>query len=320
MHKAMKVQLKSIICTSDLTDLSKNAVLYGIALAKEFSGRLYVCHVIDLSLANLYGAAIAYSKAQENRDMNYAHVGLKLVIGEEPVDWEPLITIGHTAKEIARLATEKRVDLAIVASRGRSGLKRVILGSVTESLMWALPCPLLVAPSTKDDFIAFHKEKIWPERILVGCDFSPYSNLAFQYALGLAQEFQSEIHLAHVIEQTIPKYKLMLARKKRERFQRVLCDQLQKKLESIVPKESHEWCGLKTTLLTGQLDKELTKYAVLNHMDLIVLGTGDQDSAKRLRVKSNTYRVIQRAQCLVLSVPHNSMVKSRIHSWYLEQP
>ncbi|MBR9986606.1 MAG: universal stress protein [Desulfosarcina sp.] len=42
--------------------------------------------------------------------------------------------------------------------------------------------------------------RIQPKKILVGCDFSPDSKLAFDYGLSLAQEFQAELHRSHVIK------------------------------------------------------------------------------------------------------------------------
>ena len=45
----MRVQFKNILCTTDFSDFSNYAVPYGIALAKEFGAKLYLCHVIDMT-------------------------------------------------------------------------------------------------------------------------------------------------------------------------------------------------------------------------------------------------------------------------------
>ena len=50
----MKVQLKNIICTTDFSEVSNQAVTFGVALAKELSAKLYLCHVIDLSSVAMY--------------------------------------------------------------------------------------------------------------------------------------------------------------------------------------------------------------------------------------------------------------------------
>ena len=138
------VSLKNIMCTTDFSDLSHQAVRYGIALALEFDAKLFLCHVIDLPAATLPTEIHLYPHEDQNLRMRYAHKQLEKLIGKEQVDWEPLIRIGNPADEICRLAKSKDIDLVISATHGRSGLKRLILGSVTDRLMRTLPCPLLI--------------------------------------------------------------------------------------------------------------------------------------------------------------------------------
>ncbi|MFH1351540.1 MAG: universal stress protein, partial [Pseudomonadota bacterium] len=60
----MRIQIKSIICTTDFSDSSNNSIPYGIALAKEFGARLYLCHVIDLTPVTMYGEAVLDNEEQ----------------------------------------------------------------------------------------------------------------------------------------------------------------------------------------------------------------------------------------------------------------
>jgi nucleotide-binding universal stress UspA family protein len=298
----MRVQMKSIICTTDFSDFSGHAVSYGIALAKEFRAKLYLCHVIDLSSAAMYGDVITYSVGQQNRIINYAHESLSQLVGEQTLDWEPLITIGHVASEIARMAEEKGVDLVISATHGRSGLKRIVLGSVTERLMRTLPCPLLVVRSTQHDFSTTRDQGLRLKRILVGCDFSSDSNLAVQYALSMAQEFQSELFLAHVIEPPVYKELLKPASARGEASEVDLRERLNEELANMVPEEAYNWCSPKTVLLAGQAHEELNKHALVQNVDLIVLGLRGHGLVETLLIGSTTARVIRQAPCPVLSV------------------
>ena len=298
----MRVHLKSIICSTDFSDFGNHAVSYGIALAKEFGAKLYMCHVVDLSSAAIYGEIVLNSLEQQNQIVNYAHAQIKKLIGSQSVDWEPLITTGQIAENIALMAEEKGVDLVISATRGRSGLKRLVLGSVTGKLMRILPCPLLVVRSPKYDLAASKDQKIRLKRILVGCDFSPDSSLAFQYGLSMAQEFQSEVHLAHVIEPSVYKNLLTLMTEPGDELRKDIRKLLNEKLIAMVPEEARNWCTLKTTLLAGQPHEELTKYAVVNDVDLIVLGVRGHGLVETLFVGSTTDRVARQAPCPVLSV------------------
>ncbi len=57
----------------------------------------------------------------------------------------------------------------------------------------------MVLNPSKQDLSSLTDKKIQFKKILVGCDFSEGSQLAFDYALGLAQEFQTKLYLAHVV-------------------------------------------------------------------------------------------------------------------------
>ena len=298
----MRVQLKHLICTTDFSDLSNRAIPYGIALANEFDARLYVCHVIGLPSAAIYGEILVDPEEQKNKALAFAQAQLKQIIGEQRLNWEPLISVGHIADEINRLAEDKMADLVITATHGRSGLKRLILGSVTGRLVRTLPCPILIIPGPQQDVPAVEIQGFKFQRILVGCDFSKVSSLALQYGLSMAQEFQSELHLVHVIEP--PAYRNFNRSKTEsgEDFEPDLRDYLKEKLRKMVPEDAHNWCTPKTILLEGKSDEELTGYAVSNKIDLIVIGVRGQGLVEKLFVGSTTERVIGRAACPVLSV------------------
>ena len=298
----MKVQLENIICTTDFSEISNQAVGFGVALAKELGAKLYLCHVIDLSSVAMYGEGFADPLEQERRITNYADEHLRELMDGQSIDWEPLTPLGHTASEIAHAAEDKNADLVVSATHGRSGLKRLVLGSVTERLMRTLPCPLLVVRGSEQDHAADVNKELGFHRILVGCDFSSDSALALQYGLSLAQEFQSEVHLAHVIEPAVYKDLLKPAIEEKEEFQKDLRKKLREKLTGMVPEEAQNWCTPKITLLAGHPHEELTKYAVVQDIDLIVLGVRGHSLVETLFVGSTTDRVVRQAPCPVLSV------------------
>jgi nucleotide-binding universal stress UspA family protein len=297
----MRVIPKRILCATDFSDFSNHAIPYGIALAKEFKARLFLCHVIDLSSAAIYGEAVLALEEQQKRMTKYAEDEMTALMSKESIDWEPLIAVGNAAHEISRLAGEKQIDITVAASHGRAGLKRLILGSVAERLMRTLPCPLLVVRSPERGFVTPADQAITLKKILVGCDFSPDSSLAFQYGLSLAQEFQASLHLVHVIQ--IPLYDyLEKAGEPKEASQKDLKSELKRKLADMVPAEARTWCEPVTTLLAGQPHEEITKYSVVNDIDLIVLGVRGHSLVETLFVGSTTDRVMRRAPCPVLSV------------------
>jgi nucleotide-binding universal stress UspA family protein len=296
------MQFKNILCATDFSDFSNRTVTYGIALAKEFDSKLFVCHVIDLSSVAIYGEFQLDPVGLQDRIMNDANEQLQELIGKQQIDWEPLISVGHAADEISRIVEEKGIDLVISATRGRSGLKRIILGSVTERLMRTLSCPLLVVHSPDKEFVAPDGQEVNIKNILIGCDFSPDSGAAFDYGLSLAQEFQSELHLAHVIETSIYQELHKTESPVEEEIQKEVQTRLIQKLQEMVPEEARNWCKPRTSLLDGHPYEELASYAEKHDMDMIVLGTRGHGLVKSLLIGSTTDRVVRRAPCPVLSV------------------
>jgi nucleotide-binding universal stress UspA family protein/enoyl-CoA hydratase/carnithine racemase len=288
------------MCTTDFSDFSNLSLTYGMALAGEFEAKLFVCHIVDISSAAMYGEAMVDITQQQQRMEQYAREQLEQLAEGYPIEWEPLVVTGHPAEEICRMAKQNAVDLVVCATHGRSGLKRLILGSVAERLMRILPCPILIIRELKPDLDL--KKGLSIKRILVGCDFSPDSNLALMHGLSLAQEFQSELHLAHVAELPVNRTTVKNSGGTGDSNDQDLRYQLNQKLENMVSDESCNWCTLKTTILTGQPHEALTAYSEKQDMDIIVLGVRGHGLVEKLFVGSTTDQVVRRASCPVLAV------------------
>ena len=298
----MRKQPRRILCTTDLSDFSNQTLAYGIGLAKAFEAKLFICHVVDLPFATIYGEVHFVPLEVQSQSLESAEGQLAALMADATVPWEPLVTIGHTADEIQRLAVEHRIDLAISATHGRSGLKRFVLGSVTERLMRALSCPLLVirdpalpAPDKALQSIRF-------ERILVGCDFSEDAEAAFRYGLSLAQEFEAELHLVHVLEPPVYTDWFKAGVVPGIDFDPDLQQRAAEKLNRMVPSEARHWCTPVVSVLTGRPFAEIVAYARSRHTDLIVLGMRGYGLMETLFLGSTTDRVVRHAPCPVLSV------------------
>ncbi|CAB1074844.1 hypothetical protein D1AOALGA4SA_2664 [Olavius algarvensis Delta 1 endosymbiont] len=298
----MRVQFKTILCATDFSDFSNQTVGYGVALAREFDARLIICHVIDLSSVAIYGEFQLDPVGQQNRIVEDANSQLENLIGDQPIAWEPLITVGKPADEISRTVEDQNIDLVITATRGRSGFKRLILGSVTERLMRTLPCPLMVVQSPEHELVDAPEQVVRLKKILVGCDFSQNSARAFDHGLSLAQEFQAELHLAHVIEPPVQPNLLKEETWVSGEIQQDYHNLLIEKLKDTVPAEAANWCTPQISIMEGQPYDELVKFADTRDIDMIVLGVRGHGLVKTLFLGSTTDRVVRNAPCPVLSV------------------
>lgn len=300
--KIMRVQLKRILCATDFSDLSNQTISFGIALAKTFNAKLFVCHIIDLPFAAMNGEVQLDPIEQQNRMAAYAQEQLEQLFDKESIEWEPLVSIGHTADEISRIVDKHRIDIVVSATHGRSGLKRLLLGSVTERLMRTIRCPLLIIKEQETEAAGMKRTSFPPRRILVGCDFSTDSELAFQYGLAMAQEFEAELHLVHVVEPPVYQNILFSDVSSGLYNRDAMLEELSNKLDRMVPDEARNWCDPTTALREGKPDEELTRYADVNDMDLLVVGVRGHGLVETLFVGSTTDRVARRSPCPVLSV------------------
>ena len=297
----MKVEFKRILCATDLSDFSNQVVYYGIAMARRFEAVLYVCHVIDLPIVSIHGTAYTFPEDYLDSLKEEASRKLETVMGEHPVEWEPIVMTGPIAKTLSGLVNEKGIDLTIAATHGRAGLKRILLGSVTERLIRSVGCPLLIAAPTEHKFDMETVQQAGFRKILVGCDFSPDSANAVNYGLNLAQEFESILHLVHVIE-PIAYGDMLLSDPRVDNMQMDLHKNLTEELTSRVPDEAYNWCEIKTACVTGKAHEALIKYAEAHAVDLIVLGIRGSGLMESMLLGSTTDRVIRHASSPVLSV------------------
>lgn len=315
------------MCSVDFSDFTDTALTYSIALSREFNAKLFLVHVVIEVEPLLKSSEIALDvQALQKSHMDKAFEQLTTLVKKADIPYEILIAKGDPADRIRDLALEHRADMVITATHGKSGIKRLLLGSVTEKLIKTIHCPLLVLNTQKFDSPASSPPDIRLKKIMVGCDFSQDSKLAFDYGLSLAQEFQAELYLTHVvkpsenlelkvsdyIDVTPPDYVKWRSSdyfemqkrsmdQKREKFNQ-LRDNLEKQLYFMVPEESRNWCTPKTTLLDGEPYKEMITYAQQEKIDMIVLGIRGHTLWEKLMVGSTTDRIIRQSPCPVLAV------------------
>ena len=298
----MRVRLKTILCTTDFSDYSNQTVSYGAAIANEFNGRLLICHIIDLQFAAIYGTVHFLPPDLQTQSIETAQERIEILMQSQSVPSEAVVSTGPPADEIARVVKDREIDLAIAATHGRTGLKRFILGSVTERLMRSLKCPLLVVRESPPELMPDPVRGLRFNRILVGCDFSPAANAALEYGVNLAQEFEAELHLIHVLEPQVYSDILVTALDEEHGDTGDIKDKLDRRLSDLITPEVMNWCRVKTAVTEGRPFEAITGYAGEKGIDLIVLGVRGHGVVETLFLGSTTDRVIRKAQCPVLSV------------------
>ena len=138
--------VKSILVPVDFSANSKHALAYAIQLADTFGASLHVIHVLDDSFA-LAGYLETYAGDYMETAAQQAGAELEALLTPEQKARSSaalVVRIGKPAREIlAYLAEHREIGLVVMATAGRGRVARLMLGSVTESVVKAALCPVL---------------------------------------------------------------------------------------------------------------------------------------------------------------------------------
>src|SRR4029079_6292701 len=188
MKEALQIMIniERILCPTDLSPYSGNAVRYALALARAHEAELILLHCTngtdsDEELGLLETSLLQHVSAAELKGTRWRVV----VAPAEEID-----------EEIMRRAQLERAYVIVMRSRRRPH-RAALLGSTAEAVSRSAPCPVLVMHNDEREFIT-DALKVDLKRVLVAYDFSDYAELALRYGLSIAQENQAELHLLHV--------------------------------------------------------------------------------------------------------------------------
>ena len=153
------ITLKKIVLTTDLSDHSLAALDYASTLSLLYGARLYLLHVEDVGPPPMYTTHLPdFSGEQFNRQVTErAWKELDRFATEKinpDLKANLAIRVGNPVDEINRFAKEEGIDIIIMATHGRTGLKHVLTGSVAEKVVRTSPIPVLtVKPKVMRDHV-----------------------------------------------------------------------------------------------------------------------------------------------------------------------
>ncbi len=142
--------IKSILIPTDFSTHAEKALKYAIPFARQFGAKLTLLHVIEPVATPDFEAA--FPIALENEKAKEFCIGVlrqtaeKFDVKSELLE-QKLVRFGRSHHEITEAARTLKVDLIIIATHGRTGLKHVFLGSTAERVVRHAPCPVLVIRS-----------------------------------------------------------------------------------------------------------------------------------------------------------------------------
>jgi nucleotide-binding universal stress UspA family protein len=141
--------LKKILCPTDFSDPSFEAMKVATELALHFSSELIAIHVVAPIpvVATEYTSPAAfdvqeYQQVMEASSMKTLEEQIEKRI-PEGVSVRRMLSLGDPANQIVHTAEDEKVDLIVIATRGQTGIKRLVFGSVAEKVVRLATRPVL---------------------------------------------------------------------------------------------------------------------------------------------------------------------------------
>lgn len=300
------VAIANILYATDFSEVSEAALPYVTALSLRYGSTVHVAHVLPESSfvrpspvdPALFGTI--YEQAHSNAQERIQHLSDRL----RGFPHHTYLRHGKVCDVLSEIIQEQDVDLLVAGTHGRTGLGKLVMGSVAEEIFRQSACPVLtIGPrvaSTKELQGGRHDHALPPvqikfRQILYATDFKPESAQTVSYAVSLAHEFQARLTVLHVIED----YGDHL----HERPGPI--DTALRKLEELVPAEANLRYQPEFLAEFGTPAEVILHTAADNDVDLIVLGV--RPGAKHLSAAthlsgSTAHRVVVGAECPVLTI------------------
>jgi nucleotide-binding universal stress UspA family protein len=145
--------IRRILCPTDFSPQADNALDYAIALARSFGATVWLVHVLeppailyraDIMSAALVEEALRMQRANAESDLRRAEercAAAKVQVATQ-------LECGLPRDVLVGLS--KDADLIVMGTRGRTGLRHLVLGSVAERVVRMAKCPVTVVPAPNE--------------------------------------------------------------------------------------------------------------------------------------------------------------------------
>lgn len=145
---------RKILFATDFSSASRAAFRVAVDLARRGKGRLLIAHVLSSVVplgVETYVSARMYDE-MESSLRRWAQKRLDALVEQarrSRVDARSVLLAGAAHEAISRSAAKERADVIVIGTHGRTGLERVLVGSVAARILGTAPCPVLTVRPRK---------------------------------------------------------------------------------------------------------------------------------------------------------------------------
>jgi len=186
--------MKTILCPTDFTKGSENAVRYAIELAKIYKSKIILMHAYETPViytdVSVSTVQLDFDMLREAAVKQLKKFHAKILESEKQVPFELLLQQGLPSARVNEIATEKKVDLIVMANTSSTQVQRFFIGSNASRVIKDAPCKVMLIPS-KAKFKGLKK-------IVFSTDLSDENLIASNEVVLMAKIFKSEIIFLNV--------------------------------------------------------------------------------------------------------------------------
>jgi universal stress protein A len=282
------------LCAIDFSETCQGALGLACALARALGAELLLVHVRDPSPRS----ELRPERSRDELERALAPARTELEAWRLEAEKklgravEAVLVEGSAAEEIAHVAEARSCELVVTGTQGRTGLGRLVVGSVAARVLREAPCSVLVLPHA-----AAPAEL--SRQICCAIDFSEVSRVALRQAAELARALGANLDLVHVPARA-PGAPEMLA---------FGAPGVDARAEEELRRELSAWeaeaarlvgAAVVTAVRPGDAADEVLRYATERGAGLVVVGTHGRSGVKRLVLGSVAERVVREARVPVL--------------------
>jgi nucleotide-binding universal stress UspA family protein len=295
------ITLRRLLCPVDFSPFSERALRQSAAIARWFESEITVLYVEEPLISSARSEAASKRGVPGPSGIDELREFVASTIGAVP-KVTPRATDGDAVAKILEEARRTAADLIVMGTQGRTGLSRLVLGSVAERVLRQADCPVMTIPPAAESAAPDVFEPFNP--ILCASDFSPACLRALDVAMAMAQEADAKLILLHAFElpPIIEGYPPATATAMATGDVDGLRSDAKTRLERALPRDAD--LRFKPEILVEQAAARdaILGAARQQNVKLIAMGAQARGTLDRLIFGSTTRSVIQAAACPVLSV------------------
>jgi len=190
--------VRDILLATDFSGCSTRALDYAVGIATRYESQLHLFHSIDPRSYMLADRDVVW-KTRDDLECELQSLVLELRRRGRAKDLaiNIIVEVGDFSATFRQVVKDLDPSLIVVGTHGRTGWRKMVLGSVAETVIDQAPCPVLsVGPSTRRRRI----QESGPEKILLVSEAYARSSLAESYAFSLARKYGSRLTAIDFLE------------------------------------------------------------------------------------------------------------------------